>query len=329
MLFFLYGEDLWRKEQRIKALIDRFAREVDSTRMNIKRMDISGLEEDTLQAALRASPFLARKRMLILKNVVTQGRKDLVELLENTLPALGESTVLVISEDKSKPKKPKEWKNQSAKKIWEDLERNAKCEAFPELTGLRLEKEIQAQAKTHGLTFEKEAAAMLAILSGGDLGWVAKEMEKLTAYKGGHPEQSEGSRDVTLTVTTKDIKLLCTAQGEANIFEFLDALAVKNRATLLRTAQEELRESDPLHLIYRASGHLRAMLTMSLAGSQEGAQALKLHPFQAKKISAQLYRWKVTELKQFLFKLMLLEYAVKTGRAADPKVQLTALLAQV
>ncbi|MBI4135449.1 DNA polymerase III subunit delta [Candidatus Uhrbacteria bacterium] len=321
MLFFLYGEDIWRKEQKIKAIAEEFARKRDPSRLNIKTLSVAGLEEEDLQQTLRAAPFLAAKRMLILKNVVTGGRKSLIEIVEQALPSLLTDEVkwLIISEDKSKPKKEQDWKNQVSKKVWEYLEKSAKCEVFPELWGVKLEAEITKQAKTYGLTLEKEAAALLAVLSGGDLGWIVHEMEKLAAYKDSHNMN---------VCTSEDIKLLCTAEGEANIFEFLDALGNKDRKTLLRVTEEEMRESDALHLVARASGHLRAILTMHLAGSQAGAQALKLHPFQAKKISATLRKWNTGELKSLLFQLMVLEYAVKTGRAPDAQIQLVSLLLQ-
>ncbi len=313
MLFFFYGEDQWRKTQKIKALTDKFLREVDSSRMNFQVLEVNGLEEGTLEQAVHASPFLARKRLLVLKNIVTQGRKALSEVLEKALPSLAKELVLVISEDAAKPKT---WKNKTAEQVWNYLEKNAKSEEFAELWGAKLEAEIVKQAKARGLSLEKNAAEMLTIMSQSNLGWVEQELAKLEAYCSTIP---------TTQVTSAQIKLLSTAEGEANIFEFLDALAGKDRVTLLHTAEEQLHETDALHLVSRASGHLHAMLAMALA-RQSGAQALKLHPFQAKKISATLRKWNVLELKNFLFQLMALEYAVKTGRAPDAQTQLASLL---
>ena len=231
--------------------------------------------------------------------------------------------------------------------VWKYLEKNAQCEVFPELTGLRLEKEIQALASARELAFQKDALSMLAVLSGGDLQWVEKEMEKLEAYCGvqvpspqpSPPKGGEGASQKSplpagegqgegYTITPAQVKLLCVAEGEANIFEFLDALGNKDRKTLLRTAEEQLREEDAFHIISRATGQIRALLAIVLAG-QDGAKALKLHPFVAKKATAQARKWKAEELKKTLFALLALEYKAKTGQGADLKTQFTALLTQV
>ena len=321
MLIFLYGADIWRKNHKLKQLTDRFIKEVDPSRINLVGCDPGNTDEAALRSVLRAAPFLARKRMIVLKNFLTQSkRKAFSETLIELLPFLGDAQMVIISEDEGKPKT---WSNQATKGVWEYLEKHADGEEFKPLWGAKLEAAIAAQGKVRGLVFEKSAVEFLAVLSGGDLGQSEKEIEKLTAYLGGHPERGEGSRANVCTLN--DVKLLCAIAGEASIFEFLDALGTKDQKILLRTAQEQLEEAEPLALVSRATGHLRALLAMTLSGPI-GATALKLHPFQAKKISAQLRNWTVPALKRFLFALLTLEYQIKRGLAPDPKAQLTALL---
>lgn len=311
MLLFLYGADIWRKNLKLKQLTSRFIKEVDNARMNLVIRDPVNTDETALRSVLRAAPFLARKRMVVLKNFLTQAkRKAFSETFNELLPGLGDEQIVIISEDEAKPKT---WSNQASKAVWEYLEKHAEGEDFSLLWGTKLEAAIVAQAKTHGLTLQKDAAELMAVISGGDLGQTEKEIEKLTHYC--------GDRNATI----QDVKLLCTIAGEASIFEFLDALGTKDQKNLLRTAPEQLEEAEPLALIARASGHLRAILAMTLSG-QAGATVLKLHPFQAKKISAQLRYWNVPTLKRLIFALLTLEYQIKRGLAPDPKAQLTALL---
>ncbi len=315
MIFFLYGADSWHKNLKLKQLTGRFVKEVDPSKMNLSVYAAGSIDEAALRSALRASPFLARKRMVVLKNFLTQSkRKGFAETLNELLPSLGgEERMVIISEDDEKPKK---WTNIATQTAWEYLEKHAQCEEFKAIWGVKLEAAIVAQAKEHGLAIEKNATEFLAVLSCGDLGQTEKEIEKLAHYC--------GDRKATID----DVKLLCTIEGEASIFEFLDALGTKDQKALLRTAEEQLNETEPLALVSRATGHLRAILAMTLAG-QAGATALKLHPFQAKKITAQIRNWTVPALKRFLFALLTLEYQVKRGLAADPRAQLTALLARV
>ncbi|MBI2552205.1 DNA polymerase III subunit delta [Candidatus Uhrbacteria bacterium] len=325
MIFFLYGPDIYRKNRKLQQIAEEFIKKRDPSRLNVVMLNAGDTDEETLRQTLRAAPFLAAKRLVILKNFVLGAkRKAFHEALEEVLPSLGEDRVIIVSEDEVKPKKKNGWKNQTAQKVWEYLEKNAQGEEFSELSGLRLEKEIQLQAKTRGVALQTDALSMLAVLSGGDLGWVEKELEKLEAYCS-HPQRGKESRG---SIALADVQLLCVSEGEANIFEFLDALGNKDRAALLRTAEEQLRESGPMNLISSAARHIRAMLAITLAG-QAGAQALNLHPFVAKKAAAQARKWKAEDLKKILFALMALEYKAKSGRIADLNTQLAALLVRI
>ena len=315
MVFFLFGADTWHKNLKLKQLTGRFVKEVDPSKMNLSVYSAGSIDEATLRSALRAAPFLARKRMVVMKNFLTQSkRKGFAETLNELLPSLvDEERMVIISEDEEKPKK---WGNIATQTAWEYLEKHAQCEEFKAFWGAKLEAAIVTQAKAHGLAMEKNAAEFFAVLSGGDLGHTEKEIEKLAHYCGDRK------------ATVADIKLLCTIEGEANIFEFLDALGTKEQKALLSTAQGQFDQVEPLALVSRANGHLRALFAMTLAG-QPGATALKLHPFQARKISAQIRNWTVPALKRFLFALMAIEYQAKRGLAPDPRTQLTALLARI
>lgn len=311
MIFFLYGPDVWRKKRKWQGIRERFKREVDGSAMNMVISDGDGIEEDALHNILRAAPFLGKKRLVVLKNVITQSRRKAIpEVMLKCTESLPEHTTLVVVEDQEKPKT---WKNQASKALWEYLEKNSKKEEFKLLWGLNLEKEIEQQAEGHGLALDSKALSALAIICAGDLGQTEKDLEKLTAYCAGR------------TATIEDVKKLCLAEGEANIFEFLDALGNKDKKNALRLAQDYLLVNDPLALLARASSHLRAIHAMKIGGP-EGIAALKLHPFQAKKIQGQTHAWEGAALRKAIAKLMSIDYKTKQGLAADPKTQLTAFL---
>ncbi len=313
MLFFLFGGDTFRKDHKLKQMTERFIREVDPSKMNLVVLAPEGIDEGALRSALLAAPFLARKRMIVLKNFLTQKRrKTLHETIKGVLPSLGDDRIVVVSEDEEKPKT---WASPGQKAAWEYLEKESKAEQFSPLWGAKLEGAIVALAKDVKIVLERPALEHLALLTGGDLGQINRELQKLGAYCRGR------------VATKDDVSLLCTVEGEENIFEFLDALGAKEQKALLRTAQAQLEETDPLHLVSRATTHLRALLALTLAGEQ-GARALKLHPFQAKKISAQMRNWSAPALKRFLFSLLALEYQVKSGRVGHASAQLVALLAK-
>lgn len=325
MIFFLYGEDTWRKAQKIKQITERFVKEVDPSRLNVQVLEGASLDEEALRGALRAAPFLARKRLVVLKNLLSEGRrKGPLEVFQSSLEVFQSSlrdatslsdgtTILVVSEDEGKPKK---WKYPEAKAAWEYLEKHAQAEQFKPLSGAKLEAAIATQAKAHGLTMEKDAAELLAMLCAGDLGQSEQELQKLTAFCGQRP------------ATAEDVQAVCIDSAQASIFAFLDALGNKDRTALMRTLADQLEDSEPTQLLARIGAHLRGLLAMTLAG-EAGARALALHPFQAKKMMGQLRHWEAATLKAFLTRLMVLDYSIKRGLAADARTQLTTLLARV
>ncbi len=68
MILFLYGENIWRKKQKISQITEKFTKEVDPSKMNLVVIDVSDAQEESLRNKIKSSPFLARKRLVILKN---------------------------------------------------------------------------------------------------------------------------------------------------------------------------------------------------------------------------------------------------------------------
>lgn len=324
MVLFFYGEDVWRKQQKVDQLIARFIKEVDPSRMNALTLSQEDAQEETLRSQLTAAPFLGRKRLIIIKNFLTGKRKWPVEILCAVLEKASEHTTFVISEDESKPKK---WKYPEAKALWEYLEKNAQTEEFKPLWGSKFEAILAQEAKKRGLAFDPEALALLAQYCAGDLGQAQQELDKLTAYtQSRHSERSEESH--TNVCTTADIKAVCISSSESSIFDFLDALGNKNQKILISTLEEQLEDVDPVQLLARATSHLRGLLALKLMG-ETGAQVLKLHPFQLKKMLSQIRHWDAPTLQALLAKLLHFDYSIKRGAVSDPRAQLATLLARV
>ncbi|KKU12934.1 MAG: polymerase III, delta subunit protein [Parcubacteria group bacterium GW2011_GWC2_45_7] len=264
------------------------------SKLNLATISPADLQEETLRSRILAQPFLARKRLVILQNFFSEGRKKtLAEILLKTCKDIGENTILIIDENSSKPKT---WKNSDARALWEYLEKEAMTEEFKPFYGLKLEAVIEKQAKQVGLEIERSACSLLALFCGSDLGATEQELTKLAAFKAGTGQSTSGPP----RVLSEDVKKVCISSPERSIFEFLDAFGAKDMRQLSTRLEEQLSESDPLQLMSRIIGHLRALLLVSSKGSS-GSQALRLHPFQLKKIQTQVRHWNKFELKKLLF----------------------------
>ncbi|MDO8521313.1 MAG: DNA polymerase III subunit delta [bacterium] len=314
MILFLFGEDNWRKKQKIAQISEKFIKEVDPSKMNLAVIDVAEAQEESLRNALKAAPFLARKRMVVLKNCLTGAtRKAIPEIVAEVLPHISETTILVVSEDSEKPKK---WKHTGAREAWEFLEKNAQTEEFKQPWGPTLTAAIIKEAKTRGLTIQKDAAELLAVFKEADFEQIIIELEKLSAYKG------------SAACTPQDVREVCSSSNATSIFDFLDALGNKEYKKLISLAEKELEENEPLGLQSRVASHLRALLALMLK-KDAAATALKLHPFQVKKLYGQIRNWDAESLKRGLRELLLFEYGVKSGKINETKASFISTLSKI
>ncbi|MDO8505310.1 MAG: DNA polymerase III subunit delta [bacterium] len=314
MILFLYGEDIWKKKQKIAQISEEFVKKVDPSKMNLVVIDVSDAQEESLRNKIKSSPFLARKRLVILKNCLTGAtRKAIPEIVAEALKNVSDTTILVVSEDSEKPKK---WKHTAAREAWEFLEKNAQTEEFKQQWGSAISMAIINQAKKRGLVIQKDAAELLSVFKEGDFEQIMIELDKLTAYKGSG------------TCTAQDVRDVCSSSSETSIFDFLDAVGNREYKKVILLAEKELEESEPLGLSSRVASHLRALLALMLK-KDAAVTALKLHPFQVKKLYGQIRNWDAETLKRGLHELLLFEYGVKSGNISEPKASLISTLSKI
>lgn len=313
MIIFLYGEDTFRSFKKLKELEEKFVREVDASKMNLRRLDERASPE-ALRQAIFSPPFLARKRFVSVPDLGTLNSEAREELLNCLEKAVSEEMILVVRYPAALGG------TANLKTLLEKLKKIQYAEEFLLLRGKFLEKAVGQMAAEAGASLSAGALKVLLALTAGDLWQTQNELVKLAAFAQGR------------TIEEKDVLALVKGSFDENIFALTDALANRKSAEAAWQMESQVRAGlAPFLLLSRLVGCLRLLLAVKLLLKQgmlmpQISRELSLHPYVSEKISRQVKLWDEAKLKKAYQELLILETKAKTGQG-DIKTLLTVFLA--
>ncbi len=341
MIFFLYGEDSYRSAQKSKELKEKFIKEVDKSGLNLTSLDGEKLDMEKLNQTISTSPFLADRRMIIIKNLISKNKdkniqKEIVDLLKNlekrsssakaTADKKDDKDNIIIFWESGVGSKKKFGKPALAGVLTKYLFslKDVHKQDFELLNVYNLEEWIRSEVVKRGGKTEREAVKYLAILVGNNLWQVSNEINKLLAYK----KDEE--------ILTDDIGLLVKGKFDDNIFNLIDALSNKNDKLTVKLLADQLdsgvSESYILSMLIR---QFRIFLQIKELIEGNGglsnfqvASELNIHSFTAQKALAQVRNFNLAELKRIYSQLLELDIQIKTGYTR-PEVALDLFVAKV
>jgi len=79
MLIFLYGQDSYRSWQKLNEIIQRY-RKIDRSGLNLTIFEGENLEFNEFKNSVESIPFLADKRLIVVKNLISQGTLSFMRL---------------------------------------------------------------------------------------------------------------------------------------------------------------------------------------------------------------------------------------------------------
>jgi DNA polymerase-3 subunit delta len=174
--FYLHGEDHFRKEEVIRALIEAHV-DAGTRDFNLDQLRGSEVEADTLASVLATPPMMAEWRVVVLREVEgiagsKNAREELLRVASDPPPGLA----LIMSATVPKGSKAK---------FYSDLARVARSVELQAMSDADVPGWIMERAEqVHGVRFEVEAARALGAAIGPNLGVLARELEKRTAFVG-------------------------------------------------------------------------------------------------------------------------------------------------
>ncbi len=305
MIIFLHGPDTFRSRRKLTEIIEKFKAQVDPSGLNVNRLAGEKLELPVLQEALTASPFMAKKRLIIVEELIGKNRdKKIHQEVGELLSAKAGDTIVVFWEQDVSTKKTNPLRKQLA---GEKL-----AQEFKLLTEHEVQRFITAEVVARGGSIDAAVAQLLARVVGNNLWQTHNEIDKLLAAA---PDQ---------TITSASVQLLTQSVRQDNIFKLTDALAQRNTATALMLIRDQLSlGTTPVELLSKIIWQFRTLLLVKNFTETNGeaynsariAAQLKLHPFAVKKALASGERYNLAQLKKMYDQLIGLNRRFKTSQA--------------
>ena len=246
MIHLLYGEDELTISETLSA-IRKSAEPDDVGDLNTTVFEGREVGFAELSAACDTVPFLAEKRLVIVRGLLTsfeprspsqsrsQGSTSKLSssrlgewnALADYLTRVPETTDLVFVEGRLSGSNP----------LLAAIRPNVTTRVFAAPGHGELRQWIRKRASADGVDIEPGAVDALADTIGGDLRAVANELQKLSLYRSGD------------TIKPKDVHALVSYSREANVFAAVDAVVERRPAPAMKQMHSLLESGKPVSYI--------------------------------------------------------------------------------
>jgi len=321
MILFLYGEDTFRSRQQLNKMVAKFKVDRDPTGLNVTIPDITEERPETILEEIHAAPFLAEKRLVVIKGLLGSKEKRLQELFleklkKNDFPV---STILLLWEEENDFKKA----TNVVKELFSLLQKEKYAQCFDILNGPKLAAFIEEEVQEHGATISKEAVVYLTENSRDDLWLVESTLQQLFAL-------CEG-REITLS----DVKQFVSERYDDNIFNLVDAIIAGKGEKVFPMLEEQYKKGEDATFVFsmlirqfRILLTLRDLLDRGVNANDGLAKEMGLHPFVVKKSLPFAKQYSLAHLKEIYTALLDLDKKTKTG-GGDQQVLLDVFISRL
>ena len=308
MVYFLFGPNSFLIKAKIDAVKKKFLI-ADPSNLNLAEIDGSGLDWPTFQGVVSTVPFLANRRLVIIKNLLLENQNnELKKKIAEAVPKIPQSTVVFFVEYGLPD---------ARMTLFKTLNKTGAAEKFEQLENADFRRWVRERLIDNSAKMEPGAIQKLEIFVGGDLWRAENEIQKLSLYR-----KSLTPAGGEIVVTEKDVLPLVSQQIQSNIFDFIDALSGKNTEGAAAAVHKLLQDGkNELYILTMIVYQFRNMLVVSDLQAQGTAQAdiakkAKLHPFVVKKTLSTLRKFSQKDLETVYGLLFDIDFKIKSGQIA-------------
>ncbi len=302
MVIFAHGEDSFRLREKVRALKERFAREVDASQVSILEVGGKSVSADRLYEIAVPGGLFVHKRMIVIHDCMqlsSEAKRDVISLLPQM--EASDNVILFLHQGEDRKKDP----------LWEALAGVRYSFSFPLLAPTEVSRWVEQRIRQRGGTISSSAVRLLVAEVGNNLWQMAQEVEKLVAYANGRRIEQE------------DVETLVRGAYDPNIFALTDAVAQRQASKALAILEKELRGgANPLYLHTMLVRQFRIMVQVKGELASSGgkriapaalARTLRLHPYVAQKAIAQASRFTFSDLQNAYRRLLDIETSLKSS----------------
>lgn len=298
--FYLHGEDEFRKEEALRALI---ADHLDPATRDFNLDPLRGTEVDpeTLASVLATPPMMAEWRVVVLREVEgLAGSKTARDALLSVVASPPPGLALLMSCTVPSGSKAK---------FYGDLAKLARSTEFRAVTDADVPGWLMSRAKSeHGVEVDGDAAQALGAAIGVNLGILAQELDKLTGFVG------ERRR-----ITLADVEAAGTRLPVQDRWKWLDLVGSRRLDEARRTLAVLLGQGESaVGLVIALTTHF---LRLGVAVGQ-GSRGLdpvipRYQRWLVQKIASQAKRWTLPEIDRALAGLLDVDRLLKASAHSE------------
>ena len=307
--YLFYGADEFNRSIYEKKLKEAVL-SPDGDDMNLDVFEGGKVSASELKNAFMTYPFLAEKRLVIVKNsgFFSDEKKSGSEEILPLISEIPESTCVLFVEEKVDKRL----------KLFKAVSEYGFAAEFKELSEREISDIVKNRLKKNGLKADAGSITLLVRNQNGDLMGIWTELDKLIQYKAGESP-----------VTEEDIRLICSKTLESKIFELIDAIGGGKAEEALFMYNDMLRlKESPVMILSMMSRQFRLMILgygfikegKSLTDAAE-ASGQKLFPLE--KAARQCREFTYEKALWALNKCLETDVSIKTGAlGAETAVEL-------
>jgi len=297
---------------------------------NTTTIDGQRMTLDQLRAVCETSPFLAERRLVIVKGLLERfepkgkpgrqkqitraaNQRDEYKSLGAYINQLPDSTILVLIDGKVASNNP----------LFRELSAKAEVKSFPLLRDTRLRQWIQRRVVEEGSSISPQAVDLLAKLVGGNLWIMANEINKLILFTSGRRIEEE------------DVKIAVSYAQQASVFAMVDAILESKVGVAQQSLQQLLqRGASSAYLLFMLSRQIRMIVRVKELTNQ-GRPEVEIRnklgltsEFAWRKTIEQAERYPLGRIKEVYRKLLEADLSIKTGKY-EGELALNILIAEL
>lgn len=313
-IYLFFGEDSYSAHNKMIFWRDQFEKKHGGD-INIAILEGKTLNAQDFRSDIQSTPFLAEKRLVIVKDFLSKGNKDeqkkVSEILEEDIP---DFCVIVFIEYEVPDKRSS---------LYKKINKVGNPQEFKALMGPALFKWIQQRATKMNMDLSPSIARYLGEKAGSDLWNLNNELKKLATY--GLKNQ----------ITTEAIDNLVHPNLTTSIFKLTDYLAQQNTKESLKTLNILLESGeDMMRIIFMIVRHFRILIQVKDLmnrgdNKKQIISKVKQHPYTISTAMKQSPTFSFDELREIYEALLQIDIGIKTGKirmlADDKKEILLAL----
>ena len=329
MIYLLYGDDEFSLSETLSSMKDGLG-PADLRDVNITEMDGANLSFDLLAATCDTVPFLAEKRLVVVRGLLSlferrppsrsrptgseenRPASEQWKGLPEYLSRVPETTDLVFVDGRLGASNP----------LLSSIRGAVTVRTFPVPSAGELRQWIRARAATESIDIEPRAVDTLAATIGGDLRVMASELKKLSLYRWGQ------------SIRHEDVEEMVSYSKEANIFAAVDAMLEGRPSVAIRLVHQLLQSGrPPAYILSMVARQVRLLILAKDLKAQavpaaEQGRRLGLAGYPLKKTLEQERGFSVDRLAEVHHKLLEADLSIKTTGAPEELV-LDLLIAEV